>query len=52
MIQTAVKGWGAAVLLKLLMRKSVLIAIGLGTLASWYVGRRLYRPKARVRLFW
>ena len=39
-------------LAKLLLRKSVLIAIGLGTLVSWYVKARLFRPKVRrFRLF-
>ena len=39
-------------LAKLLLRKSVLIAVGLGTLVSWYVKYRFFRPKVhRFRLF-
>jgi hypothetical protein len=46
------KGWAASVLLKFLLRKSVLIAIGLGTLASWYVKHRFFSAKpGRFRLF-
>ena len=50
LVQGVVKGWAASFLGKLLLRKSVLIAIGLGTLASWFVKFRFFRPK--VRRYW
>lgn len=52
-VTDVVKGWAASFLGRLLLRKSVLIAIGLGTLASWFVKVRFFRPKVRgFRLFW
>jgi hypothetical protein len=47
----AAKGWAVTFLAKLLLRKSVLIAIGLGTLASWWVKHRFFSAKPRFRLF-
>ncbi|HEX7899276.1 MAG TPA: hypothetical protein VF950_16035 [Planctomycetota bacterium] len=48
----AAKGWAVSLLRKILLRKSVLAVIGLGTLASWYVRYRFFRPKVRrFRLF-
>lgn len=41
-LQTALKSWGTSFLVKLLLRKSVLIAIGLGTVVSWYIKRRFF----------
>ena len=47
-----VKAWALPFLAKVLLRKSVLIAIGLGTLASWWIKHRFFRPKVRrFRLF-
>jgi hypothetical protein len=44
LLATAVKGKVAAWLVKLMLKRSVLIAVGLGTLASWYVKHRFFRP--------
>lgn len=48
------KAWGATVLMKLLLRKSVLTAIGLGTVAAWWVKRRWFSPRPSLwsRLFY
>lgn len=42
-VQNVLKTLGAPFLMKLLLRKSVLIAIGLGTLVSWFIKRRFFR---------
>jgi hypothetical protein len=50
--QNVAKGWAASVVMKFLLRKSVLIAIGLGTLASWWVKHQFFSAKPRrFRLF-
>jgi hypothetical protein len=53
LLKGALGAIGAPLLLKLAMRKSVLIAIGLGTVASWVVKRMLAarRPRRRFSLF-
>lgn len=43
----AVKAASVSLLMKLLLRRSVLMAVGLGTVAAWYVKRRFFRPAKR-----
>jgi len=52
-LQGALGAIGAPLLMKLALRKSVLIAIGLGTVASWVVTRMLAsrRPRRRFGIF-
>ena len=50
LVKGAVGLIGVPLLMKLLLRKSVLIAIGLGTVASWVVKRKL-AARRRRRLF-
>lgn len=53
LLKGALGAIGAPLLMKLALRKSVLIAIGLGTVASWIVKRMLAarRPRRRFSLF-
>ena len=52
-VQKAVKAGAALFLVRLLLRRSVLTAIGLGTVAAWWVRRRYLRAHRSLwsRLF-
>lgn len=53
-VPSALKAWGATFLVKMLLKRSVLMAIGLGTVASWWVKRRFFSPRPNLwsRLFY